>query len=312
MNDFTFRLSVRLPNDVRLEIPSPHLNLSGPYHGSLDLASTGEESEYLILKGSGHETEEDAWKAGQLFRDVFTLALSANQIGANFGDRAATKGAFTRTGLVMLGEKQGRSVMNDVLGLTIFETSFEPLFASFKGNVVIGKNPKRFEELFKQAASKRLVLDDRERLAFDLFSSSFFEPSQDARFMLLVSSIEVILDPKPRSETSQEHVNQLIDATINNTALNSGERKSLLGVLNWLSKESIGQAGRRLAKERLDGREYGGMNASSFFSMVYEVRSRLVHGADPFPSIKEVTKILTPLQAFVADMIWVPHFGSAI
>lgn len=316
MNDYTFRLSARLPDDIRLEIAEPQLDLSGPYHEHLALTSTGggapiNESEYLILKGTGHDSQEAAWQAAEICRDFFTLALAGVRIAADFGDRAPKSG-FAKAGLAMLEREHGKTVKDDVLGVSVFETSLDPIFASFKGNVVIGKNPEQFKALFKRAAKQGSALEDRERLAFDIFSSSFFEPSRDAQLMLLVTSIEVILDVEPRPRSSQKHVEQLIDITVGNEDLDQAERESLLGALRWLANESIGQAGRRIAGERLGDHEYDGDNASRFFSRAYGIRSRLVHGIDPFPSIDEITDILPPLKEFAADMICLPHFKSAI
>src|SRR5215207_4341102 len=68
--------------------------------------------------------------------------------------------------------------------------------------------------------------DVREHLAFDLYSASFFQPSADARFLMLMMALETLLDPQPRPQSVQDHVTQLLDWT-KGAALPEAERASI-------------------------------------------------------------------------------------
>ena len=76
----------------------------------------------------------------------------------------------------------------------------------------------------------------------------------------------------------------------------------MVGVLNWLRNESIGQAGKNLART-LEPRQYNGMAPAAFFNKCYAVRSRLVHGLLPLPTLEEIGRWASPLQEFVADLL---------
>ncbi|MGW2938368.1 hypothetical protein ACWDA7_42855 [Streptomyces sp. NPDC001156] len=111
--------------------------------------------------------------------------------------------------------------------------------------------------MLTQAAQLHDPLDGPERLAFDLYSGSFFQPSADSRLLMLTMAIETLLDLQPRSDAAKAHVTAMIEATEANADLTHSERELLRGSLKWLRDESIGQAGRRLART-LEPRTYSG------------------------------------------------------
>jgi hypothetical protein len=165
---------------------------------------------------------------------------------------------------------------------------------------------EQLQPMFSKLASSDVVLSARERNALEAFNASFFYPGADPRFLLLMTAIEALLDPRPRSPEAIAHVEQLIGATDGNDKLSAGEKASMLGALGWLRKESIRQAGRRVVAARVGAAEYDGLSAVKFFSHCYDVRSRLVHGLDPFPAWDEVNLINGPLERFVSDLITAP------
>lgn len=81
------------------------------------------------------------------------------------------------------------------------------------------------------------------------------------------------------------------------------------GSLGWLKDESIGQAGRRIVKERLGNRMYAGMIAENYFKECYNIRSKLVHSGK-FDDREQFDKICCQLISFVSDLITIPIIGS--
>ena len=77
----------------------------------------------------------------------------------------------------------------------------------------------------------------------------------------------------------------------------------MLGLLNWLRQDSISQSGRKLASRRLGDRKYLDKTPEVFFKYCYEVRSRLVHGKIPIPTIDETNAISGALEVFVSDLL---------
>jgi hypothetical protein len=68
---------------------------------------------------------------------------------------------------------------------------------------------------------------------------------------------------------------------------------------------SVGQAGRRLATTLGDAR-YHDRTAEAFFTRCYTLRSRLVHGAHPRPTLNEIDAIAPDLEKMVADLLAAP------
>jgi hypothetical protein len=116
-------------------------------------------------------------------------------------------------------------------------------------------------------------------------------------------AVEALLDPSPRSEAARIHVESLIPAIEQTESLTSNEKKSLLGSLKWLRCESINQAGRRLATDRLGARRSMDKDAPALFSYCYRIGSRLVHGQNPLPSQEEVGSRVAQLEGFVSDLL---------
>ena len=144
---------------------------------------------------------------------------------------------------------------------------------------------------------------EKETLALDLFNASFFQQTVDSRFVVLVMAIEALLDPRPRSAAAVTEVESMMKATLESQSLTPDEKKSLLGSLKWLKSESINQAGRRVAADRLGARRCTWTRKSpTFFSYCYSIRSRLVHGENPLPTQEEVGSAVGQLEVFVSDL----------
>jgi len=308
MSDFTFRLRFIIPQATALEIPEALVDLSGSHHPSLSLLAnekgkTIKEAKSLVLKGSGHSSDTEAISTGERLRDALTLALAHCRIGADFGDRTG-RGGFTQVGLRMLEDHAGHKLLNDIHGLMAYETNPPPKLASSgQPTLILGTPADKFTDAFARAAGSGYTLTERERLSYSLFSSSFFERSQDARLLFLVMSVEVLLDPQPRPAKVIEHVDALIQLTQNANDLPSSERNSLLSALGWLHCESIRQASRRLISSKISGNTYDNRDAPDFFLECYNLRSALVHGSRPYPTRDMVGTAAANLEVLVADLL---------
>ena len=86
------------------------------------------------------------------------------------------------------------------------------------------------------------------------------------------------------------------------SGLPTSEIRSLIGSMRWLLDESIGQAGRKLAR-RLEPKRYSEMAPAAFFTTCYELRSRLLHGHYPLPARQEIDRWAAPLEVFAADLL---------
>lgn len=265
------------------------------------------DAEQLAMSGHGYSSSHEAMEAGQKYQSALMVALARVRVGADFGQRAA-RGVYTEHGLKWLEQQVGHRVLNSAHGLMVFATDPKPRFAAASAKMVRGTNADTFQILLLEAIAKRPVLSDREQLAFSLFNASFFQPSADSRFILLVMAIEALIEPTQRSPETRKYVEELITQT-QLAKLPSAERGSMLGSLRWLLQESINQAGKRLVAARLGDREYCEMPAIKFFSHAYQLRSNLVHGNLPYPTFEQVGNICGPLEVFVSDILTSPALG---
>jgi hypothetical protein len=303
---YGFRIRFHLPDEYRIGIDEPEL-IIGNYQGSdivlkSKLADTPiNKSHTLILRGDNYISEEEARNAGLHCRDVLMLAFAQNHIGADFGDRAPLS-AFTNAGLEMLKGKMGVHVLNDVHGLMTFKNEPQIKFAVFHAEPVVTRNKERFIETIKRAFEYNSDLSDQQRLAFDIFGTAFFQKSIDARFLMLMVAFETLLVQDMRSKEVQKHIKELIHLTDASSAISRDEKNSLIGSLQSLNKESIGQAGRKLV-ECLGDHTYSGQKPDAFFTSCYEIRSRLVHGSVPRPTRDDIANICISLESLVGDLI---------
>lgn len=305
----SFRIRfIRSPRDT-INMDSPSWEIISPDEGipitfrSRDKSTPVSQSRYLILQSSGWASEEDALRAGQRYQDALMLSLARLRIGADFGSRAP-KSFVTEYGLSILEQQVGQKVLNDIHGLMTFQSEAEPrLVSSEFSGLVRGVQQEQFERVFSDAIQRHREISDRERLSLELFNASFFQDSEDARFLLLVIAVEALLEPSSRSEAAIEHVENMLTLTRESHLLSKEEKKSIDSSLRWLRQESINQTGQKLADNRLGARTYGGHKARTFFSKCYRLRSRLVHGLVPIPTREEIGLAAANMEVFVSDLL---------
>jgi len=268
---------------------------------ALDATSLA-EARRIALRGEGYSTEAEAISAGQEWRARLMKAFIPLPVGAEFGDRA-THGSFTEDGLTAYAP--GQRALNDVHGLMVFVCEPAPIFLSMGSPAWTISSPH--ERLVAAMASAIDIggLSETRQVSYDLWAASFGQESAEARFALLMIALEAMIDPDPRSEACRQHVDFLIRAT-KDSGLPKSEIASMIGVLNWLRNESIGQAGKKLART-LEPKQYNGMAPAAFFSRCYAIRSRLVHGLLPLPTFEEIGIWASPLQELVADLLSEPQ-----
>lgn len=259
------------------------------------------DSTQLVLTGQGYETSEDAQTAGEISRDRLTLAFSKLRFPADFGDRAA-KGFLTNYGLKMLEDESGSKIFNDIHGLQIYESSLKPKFARINIAAFITKSRETTFEALHKAFAINLSINEKKRLAYELFSASSFTNYVDARFMLLMMALETLIEQNERISEEQVLIDQLIEIVRKSEISN---KDAILGGLNNMRNESIGSAGRRLASNLKDN--YMDKPPTAFFTLCYNLRSKLVHGHIPRPTFEEVGAYCAALETFVADLICYPE-----
>lgn len=266
------------------------------------------DSDQLAVVGSGYDSHQNAEVAGREVKKALSVALAKVRVGADFGDRAP-KGMFTEHGLKWVEQQIGQRALNNVHGLMVFETFPKPRFASTNGQMTRGTTQESFIAAYAKALEASPTISESEELSYTLFNASFFQPTADSRFLLLIMAIEALIRPKPRSGESLAQVESFVLQT-KQANLPDQEKNSILGTLRWLRVESINQAGRRMVNERLGDRIYLEMTAPDFFTHCYQMRSNLVHGNLPTPTFEDIGKVTATTEVFASELLTVPVLGS--
>lgn len=303
-----FRLPFAMPRQTQLGLSESQFLLGSEGEQQVWLKPFGDADQRLcdatdfVVRGEGYTTQDEAARDGERWRDVITRAFARVHLAADFGDRQPVN-MLTKAGEEWLSGLLGHPVSAHLSGVTVFEDQPDLRFVaapSLEGR----KRPseERNRLVFMHAARLHDPLDGSERLAFDLYSGSFFQPSADSRLLMLAMAIEALLVREPRSDVARAHVTAMLEATKANPDLTHSERNSLRGSLKDLLDESIGQAGKRLART-LEPRTYAGQAPDAFFSRCYTMRSELTHGNVPRPNRRDVDALAANLELFVADLL---------
>ncbi len=309
MTEYSYRLRVNLPSSFNLSIDAPEADISDLLDYTVRISSGRRDidiskSKSVVFSASGFKTIDEAQSQGARFSDLLTIALSKLQRAADFGSRSP-KGRFTDYGISELFKQSKGKVLNDEHGLMVYEDEPNLSFLrSYPPSISLGRNQSDLTLALKESLSARLPLSPSIRLAFDLYSYSYFQRSQDARLLMLMMALEVLFDVKPRPIESVSLINRFIDELQSSENISTSEKSSLIGAMNSMRKESISQAGRRFVTNHLGALEYMGMPCTNFFTHAYSIRSRLIHGNDPFPEWQEVSKTAANLEKLVADAIY--------
>lgn len=261
--------------------------------------SSIKDSESIIFFGSGWKNKETAFEIGERYSEILSRTYARLRLGADFGDRAP-KSWITEYGLELMSKRAGRPLLNDVHGLMAYDklAMLEVAFVTIGGEPLRGVPVEQFLSVFETALSRPRTIDDRERVARELFNASFFQPSEDGRILLLMSGIEAMIVQQKRSPQVQGLLKKVFAMIGHSHEIDSAERNALKQSIGQLKRESIGQAGRWLVTESLDGRDYEGMTPSDLFSRCYRLRCRFVHGDLPFPTRDEPYSCSTGGNAF--------------
>ena len=257
-------------------------------------------SNIAINGGPYSSAEEAAQVATQVRESVVTWAVRG-RLGVDFGEGIA-RYVITELGKQHFQQEFGHPVRADRLGIDVYESEEGLRFVSRDMNLGIGKNVDTFVEHMRQTLSAPLGLSEKQMLAAELYSKSFFDGSFRTRFITLVTAIEALLEPPLRSTEIQEFVKET-KTKANELVADAPIKQALISNLERLRYDSIGQTGRALAERLLGDKKYDGLKAGRFFSLCYGIRSEIVHnGKIPDPAI-DLLGLSNTLQTFVADLL---------
>ena len=266
------------------------------------------DTEVFIVRGTGYPSADQAQQQGEAWWDYVMVGFARQRIGADFGVRAPLQGGMTEAGFgimraAMEAERHGPvQFFNERSGVQVYATEPPAYFWHGHARGVVGRAGEGVLDAIQAAHAADARMSASDRLAYGLYAASFSDLPVDARFLMLSMALETMITQEPRSSAAKAVLDELIDIT-RVSELDDHERRSIVGGLKEMHRrESVNQAGKRLA-ETLGENTYGGRTPSRFFSFIYQLRSDLVHGAYPRPDDQLIGIEASRLQQFVSDLL---------
>lgn len=302
---FSFRAKCKLDYGTYLACTEAALQLYGEGEERvwLDSIPQGESlaaSDLLLLKGSGYSTQEDARVACDRWVSYLKTGFAGAAIGADFFTRAPG-GGWTKYAIEAMEVETAKRILSDENDPLVFEAEPAPLFASV-GPITARKGipAGRVLNQIEHAVTAGVTMDASQRVAYELYSISFGLQSPDARFVMLVTAVEALIEQRPKSSGVCDLVADF-KQRVRDAQIPDDERKSLLTALGLLELESINKAGKGVAAKLSSS--YYSEAPDVFFSRCYRIRSDIVHGNMPRPSIEEVQIRAANLEIFVGHLL---------
>lgn len=255
--------------------------------------------------GKSYSTQDEAHQAANHARVAVLHYAIQNRCGVDYGSHPAGVNFFTP--LKTLKEMANQYdepvvVLDDRLGIQVFETKEKSTKAMFTGgSAEFGKNidPPIFFQSFRHYFKTCHLDSVTKELAIELYNMSHFERTLSARFLILCTCLEALINQRNKKEETVELVNDFI-TQVKESEIPEKDKESLIGSLSYLKKQSITQAGFTMANSLLTDKVYAGKQPGDFFKHVYKLRSILIHQGR---LELEISSIYNEIDRFVADIL---------
>lgn len=281
MRLYDFRLRFNVPDGYRINSAERRLELLVlPTNERITLCSAPagrpiEDCNRVAVMGGPFPSEEQARSAAERSKWALLYWAVERQWGVDFGG-GKPRGGFTKAALADLEQRLGHHVRNDIHGVDVYEHVEKVAFAGGSAQAVSLENAARLADAFQREYPRSRHLIDKHLLAFEMYSSSFFDASLRSRFVTLVTAVEALLERRERCTTVDRLVEQFKDS-VQMSSIDEPTKTSIIGGLENLKRESITQAGRLLADRLIPDETFDGQSSADLFAYCYSVRSQILH-----------------------------------
>ena len=258
------------------------------------------------LIGGPYPSAADAQAAAERTKRALLIWAVRNRVGIDLGGRQP-RSVITVAGLELLEKQIGGPVRADIHGIDVYEHIDGLVFVAVNADAKIGKAAAAFVEEVAAAVATPLSLSAKQELAGEILSASYFDASDRSRFVTLITAVEALLDPQQRPAATQLMLAKMIKV-VEESGVEEATHDAMLGSLQRLKRESIGQAGRALAERLLGGKVYEGQTPAQFFSLCYRLRSSILHSGKVPEEITDFLSVCATAHAFVCDLL-IASFG---
>jgi hypothetical protein len=292
MRTYAFRIKCKLTGGDfgtnEREFPLALPALIPPIIVSLPERGSPTEDQFLILRGGGFTSEEEARAAGGRVKTAVMLAGVLLGFGIDVGtDQVISPAGHRKDG------QPDEHLQPDVHGLQVVpEIEGRMLFGFIRVELLV---PKTFTESFQKRVAETYalnkVLTKQQTLAAQLYNQSHFLSSDAARFITLISAVEALAERRSRSHAAVALIERLMQMTVE-----AGNPDDLNNGLGNLKQESIRSACRRLVTTHC------GKPAATALMRAYTIRGTLLHEGGP-PSGTNLAADLWTLDPLVGHLI---------
>lgn len=177
------------------------------------------------------------------------------------------------------------------------------MFVNIDAKGQVGKNPQALIDTFQREYLNSRQLTDKQMLACEIYTSSFFDVSARTRFVTLVTAIEALLEQPKHPDKVQTLVREFKDTTQQQSMIDGPTKASIIGSLDRIRYQSIGQAGSTLAGYLLPDQSFNGRSSADFFKLCYDYRSQILHEGTISDASVDIVQLANNMERFVAYLL---------
>jgi hypothetical protein len=236
-------------------------------HVLKDTNASASDPEVFMIDANGFANEASARDFGVRLKMTLSICSARLGLGFNVGEDRATSGLGS--GIRQeLRASYGIDIRPTVHGLDVFDTSVPFTRFQVRGMISITRPLRNFPERIT-ADFKDWTLSEKHTLALSLYNASHYEVDSEARFLSLISVVEVLANRKRRSRPVIAFLRACIENLEEQDKLSPSELVALRDGLGNLKRESISEACRSLVQSA--------RGDVGFIHDCYKARSELLH-----------------------------------
>lgn len=307
MSLYDFRLRFSFPEAYRIDSDVEEIELLVSTSGERIRLRSGaigtpiKDHNHAAVLGGPFASEDQARAAAEKSKRALLCWAIEQRLGMDFGDRKQRSMA-TNAYLAMLEKQHGHPFRNDIHGIDVYEHVEKLKFVSVNAKATVGKHPPRLIDTFQREYLGSRQLTEKEVLANEIYASSFFDVSARSRFITLVTAVEALLERPKRSGVVEELVEEFKTKTqLSNT--DEQTKKSIIGSLEDIKRESITQAGRTLAGRLIPNELFDGQSSADFFTRCYKVRGQILHRGKLEDGLVDMLHLANATEGLVARLL---------
>lgn len=277
MTTYEFRLRFRFPQQSRIAEDAESISLTMPDDGQKVMLQSRPASELINSRlldaiAGDFPSIEVATSYGNRIRSAIIICCALLGMGVDIDEHEET---LDVPHIQIAPSGQGYVTPSSLNGLVVYPQGVKVHRVSVDFSSHGGPTSEQFQKVFVKSFDLSMNLNDRLKLAFELYNSHYFETSIHARFLQLITTIECLSEPRKQPDLIVSHIQNIISSSEQHLGtlegLSNDDRKYFLQRLDQLKQESISSACRNLVHKHL------GTDAVKIFNDCYKIRSKITH-----------------------------------